>query len=87
MKRLLVLLVLVVVTACYGQEGSEGAGGYTPATGEAPPTADTLEVTPDTIMARDTAVAQLDSADVAIEIGETSAVGTRGEPEDFLLAV
>ena len=54
MKRLLVLLVLVVVTACYGQEGSEAAGGDA-ATGEAPPTADTLEVTPDTIMARDTA--------------------------------
>ncbi len=55
MKRLLVVLVLVVVTACYGREGSEGAGGDAPATGEAPPTADTLEVTPDTIMARDTA--------------------------------
>ncbi len=55
MKRLLVLLVLVVVAACYGQEGSEGAGGDAPATGEVPPTADTLEVTPDTIMARDTA--------------------------------
>ncbi len=55
MKRLLVVLVLVVVTACYGQEGSEGARGDAPATGEAPPTADTLEVTPDTIMARDTA--------------------------------
>lgn len=54
MKRLLLVLVVMAVGACYGQQGGEEAGDV-PAAAEMPVTADTPDVRADTIMARDTA--------------------------------